>query len=53
MPENDKQKRMTCPECAGAMRLERVLPGFASHPELRTYRCVECQTTITLTAPSR
>lgn len=30
------------------MRLDRVVPAFASHPELRTYQCLDCKEVATI-----
>lgn len=40
-----------CPVCAKPMRLVRVAPAVAGHPELRSYECVDCREVLTIEAP--
>jgi hypothetical protein len=37
----------TCPTCCKPMRFARSTPGIGALPELKTYDCKECGTTIT------
>lgn len=39
-----------CPRCAKPMRLARIVPAVAGHPELCTFECVECREVTTIEA---
>ena len=32
-----------CPNCGQSMRLARVVPAVAGHPELRSFECGSCR----------
>ncbi|MFN3657872.1 MAG: hypothetical protein ACK4UO_11510 [Pseudolabrys sp.] len=36
-----------CPHCGEPMRLARVVPALAGHPELRSYECSDCREVLT------
>jgi hypothetical protein len=40
--------RSCCPQCGGAMRLVRVTPRLGALPELKTFRCADCDHVVTV-----
>ena len=40
-----------CPACAKTMRLARVTPAVAGHPELHSFECDGCGEVLTSEAP--
>lgn len=38
----------TCPGCETEMKLTKVVPALAGLPELRSYKCEECHSVITV-----
>jgi hypothetical protein len=45
---------LKCPNCAKPMRLARVIPAVAGHPELCSYECLSCREVTTVeVAPSK
>jgi hypothetical protein len=46
MPDDD-DPAPACPKCDEPMKLDRVTPRFAGHPELRTFACVACREVLT------
>lgn len=37
-----------CPRCSEPMRLARIVPAVARHPELRTFECRTCREVATV-----
>jgi hypothetical protein len=48
MPSEDENELFQCPCCDGAMKVVRIIPRHGELPELRSYRCVECDEVVTL-----
>jgi len=42
-----------CPKCDQPMRLARVVPAVAGHPELRTFECGACREVRTEVVPHK
>lgn len=40
-----------CPACASPMKLARVIPAVAGHPELRSFECADCREVLTVETP--
>jgi hypothetical protein len=47
MSDEPKDVRQ-CPQCEGTMTLVRITPKIGALPELRSYRCGECEEVITV-----
>lgn len=37
------ENTLKCPNCGHPMRLARVVPAVAGHPELRSFECTSCR----------
>jgi len=42
MSSPDEADVRPCPLCGGTLKLAQVLPKMGGLPELRSYRCVDC-----------
>ena len=42
-----------CPNCAKPMRLARIVPAVAGHPELRSFECRTCREVTTVPVERR
>jgi transposase-like protein len=42
------ESRGSCPACGNAMSLVRITPKSGSLPELRTFRCADCDHVLTI-----
>jgi hypothetical protein len=46
--QDDCRERVpACPSCGGVMRLVHIVPRLGTHPELRSFRCSDCDEVVT------
>jgi len=42
------ESSLNCPKCRKPMRLARITPALAHHPELHSYECLSCREVVTV-----
>ncbi len=48
LPEDEPERVLHCPACAGTMKLVKIVPKLGGFPRLMTFQCLICDEFLTI-----